>query len=157
MLICADLPNKIEQSDRTAMPTHEWTMAGDEYGSRPRSKHRKPIITLALAGLLGLLAFLYMNGVPGGGAPSLGTKNYSTSVDCQVNTTGSQGTVTINGTITGDSTKYTITVEVLDAASDQRIGSQTFEVRNTKSFGGTTAAQAPIGPAGIECKIVKVT
>ncbi|GAA0269694.1 hypothetical protein GCM10009527_077430 [Actinomadura nitritigenes] len=139
------------------MPTHEWTMANDEYGSRPRRRRKAYlIIALGAAGLLGLLAVLYVSGAPGGGTASLGPKNYSTHVECEVNTTGSQGTVTISGTITGNATRYAVTVEVSDAASHQRIGLQTFEVRGTNTFGGTTAAQAPIGPAGIECKITKV-
>lgn len=139
------------------MPTHEWTMADDDYGSRPRSRRKTYlIIALGVPGLLGLLAVLHLIGAPGGSTPSFGPKSYSTHVDCQVNTTGSQGTVTISGTITGDATSYSVTVEVLDAASHQRIGRQTFEVRGTRTFGGTTAAQAPIGPAGIECKIAKV-
>ncbi len=73
-----------------------------------------------------------------------------------MSTVGSQGTVTINGTITGDAKSYTVTVDVFDAASQQRIGGQTFEVRGTTTFGGTTPAQAPIGPAGINCKITNV-
>lgn len=139
------------------MPTHEWTMANDEYGS-PQRPRRKPylIIALGVLGFLGLLAVLSSVGLPGGRTPSLDPKSYRTNVDCQVNTSGSQGTVTISGTITGDATSYSVTVEVLDAASRQRIGIQTFEVRGTTTFGGTTAAQAPIGPAGIECKIAKV-
>lgn len=139
------------------MPTHEWTMANDEYGSRPRPRRKTfLIIALGLPGLLGLLAVLYSIGALKGNTPSLGPKNYRANVDCQVNAAGSQGTVTISGTITGDATSYSVTVEVLDAASRQRIGLQTFEVRGTKTFGGTSAAQAPIGPAGIECKISKV-
>ncbi|WP_344957192.1 hypothetical protein [Actinomadura miaoliensis] len=153
MLTCADF----DQDDGTAMPTHEWTMANDEYGSRPRPRWKTYLtVALGLSGFLGLLAVLYLISTPGGSTPSLGPKSYSTNVECQVNTTGSQGTVTINGTITGDATSYSVTVEVLDAASHQRIGLQTFEVRGTNTFGGTTAAQAPIGPAGIECKITKV-
>jgi hypothetical protein len=132
-------------------------MAGDEYGSPPHPRRgTRLIIALGVLGVLGVGAALFFFGVPGGGAPSLGPKNYRTSVDCQVNTVGSQSTVTINGTITGDATSYSVTVEVLDAASRQRIGVQTFEVRGTTTFGGTTAAQAPMGSAGIECKIAKV-
>jgi hypothetical protein len=56
----------------------------------------------------------------------------------------------------GDAKSYSVTVEVVDAASRQRIGIQTFEVRGTTTFGGTTAAQAPIGSAGNECEITKV-
>ncbi|MBC6462072.1 hypothetical protein [Actinomadura sp. HBU206391] len=111
---------------------------------------------MGVLGLLGLLAVLSLIGGPGGSASSPASKSYRTNVDCQVNTVGSQGTVTISGTITGDATRYSVTVEVLDAASQQRIGVQTFEVRGTTTFGGTTGAQAPIGPAGIECKIAKV-
>lgn len=114
------------------------------------------IFALGLAGVLGLFAVLYLIGGQGGSPQSLGPKSYSTHVECQVNTAGSQGTVTISGTITGNATRYSVTVEVLDAASHQRIGLQTFEVRGSRTFGGTTAAQAPIGPAGIECKITKV-
>jgi hypothetical protein len=114
------------------------------------------IIALGVLGFLGLLAVLFLIGVPGGSTSSLDSKNYRANVDCQVNTSGSQGTVTISGTIKGDATSYSVTVEVLDAASQQKIGVQTFEVRGTTTFGGTTAAQAPIGPAGIECKIAKV-
>jgi hypothetical protein len=114
------------------------------------------ITVLGVLGFLGLVAVLFLIGLPGGSAPSLGPKSYRTNVDCAVNTIGSQGTVTISGTITGEATSYSVTVEVLDAASKQRIGVQVFEVRGTTTFGGTTAAQAPIGPAGIECKIAKV-
>jgi hypothetical protein len=139
------------------MPTHEWTVANDEYGSRPRPRRKTYlIIAVGVSGLLGLLAVLYLIGALGGSTRSVGPKSYSTHVDCQVNTAGSQSTVTISGTITGDATSYSVTVEVSDAASHQRIGIQTFEVRGTNTFGGTTPAQAPIGPAGIECKIAKV-
>jgi hypothetical protein len=139
------------------MPTHEWTMAGDEYGSPPPPRRKTHlIIALGVLGFLGLVAVLSLIGVPGRSAPSLDSKNYRTNVDCQVNTVGSRSTVTISGTIVGDATSYSVTVEVLDAASHQRIGVQTFEVRGTTSFGGSTAAQVPAGPAGIECKIAKV-
>ncbi|WP_141962680.1 hypothetical protein [Actinoallomurus bryophytorum] len=132
-------------------------MAGDEYGSPPRPRRKtRPIVALGVLGFLGLVTALFLIGVPGGSTPSLGPKNYRTSVDCQVNTVGSRGTVTISGTITGDAARYSVTVEVLDSASQQRIGVQTFEVRGTTTFGGTTEAQAPIGSAGIECKITKV-
>jgi hypothetical protein len=126
-------------------------MADEEYGS-PRRRRRKTqmIVALGVVAFLGVFAVLYKVGVPGS------AKSYSTNVDCQVNTVGSQGTVTINGTISGDATSYSVTVDVLDAASQQRIGGQTFEVRGTTTFGGTTPAEAPIGPAGIECKIAKV-
>lgn len=139
------------------MPTHEWTMANDEYGP-PRRPRRKIVMIIALGvlALVGVFAVLHLLGVPGVDSPSLDRKSYRTNVDCQVNTVGSQGTVTISGTITGDATNYSVTVDVLDAASHQRIGGQTFEVRGTTTFGGTTPAQAPIGPAGIECKIAKV-
>lgn len=139
------------------MPTHEWTMANDEYGP-PRRPWRKAqlIIAFGVLACLGVIAVRYMIGAPGGGTPGLDSKSYKTNVDCQVNTVGSQGTVTISGTISGDARSYSVTVEVFDAASQQRIGGQTFEVRDTTTFGGTTPAQAPIGPAGIECKITKV-
>lgn len=132
-------------------------MADDGYGSRPRPRWKTLlVVAVGSSGLLGLLAVLYLVGGLDGSTPSLGPKNYSTHVECQVNSAGSQGTVTISGTITGDATRYSVTVEVVDAASHQRIGLQTFEVRGTNAFEGTTAAQAPIGPAGIECKITKV-
>lgn len=114
------------------------------------------VLAVALPVLLGLLAVLYLVGALDGTTRSLGPKNYSAHVECQVNSAGSQGTVTVSGTITGDATRYSVTVEVLDAASHQRIGLQTFEVRGTNAFEGTTEAQAPIGPSGIECKITKV-
>ncbi|MGY4772669.1 hypothetical protein ACXC9Q_37650 [Kribbella sp. CWNU-51] len=114
------------------------------------------IIALGVLALFGVFAVLHSIGVPGVDSPSLDRKSYRTNVDCQVNTVGSQGTVTITGTISGDATNYSVTVDVLDAASHQRIGGQTFEVRGTTTFGGTTPAQAPIGSAGIECKIAKV-
>ncbi|WP_406048896.1 hypothetical protein [Kribbella sp. NBC_00889] len=110
------------------------------------------IFAFGVLALLVVFTVLYLIGVPGRSTP----KSYKTNVDCQVNTVGSQGTVTISGTISGDATSYSVTVDVLDAASHQRIGGQTFEVRGTTTFGGTTPAQAPIGPAGIECKIAKV-
>ncbi|TCC52221.1 hypothetical protein E0H75_00020 [Kribbella capetownensis] len=134
------------------MPTSEWTLANDDYGSQSRSRRIRMFIGFGLVALMGVAVVLYLTGVVGGGA----LKSYKTSVDCQVNTVGSQGTVTINGTISGDATSYSVTVEVLDATSQQRIGGQTFEVRGTTTFGGTTPAEAPIGAAGIECKIVKV-
>jgi hypothetical protein len=140
------------------MPTHEWTMAGDEYGS-PRRPRRKTglIITLVVLAVLIVAAALYDRAAPAGSsAPSLDSKSYQTSVNCQVNTIGSQGTVTITGTITGDAPSYSVTVEVLDAATQERIGGQIFEVHGTTTFSGTTPAQAPIGPAGIDCKITQV-
>jgi hypothetical protein len=139
------------------MPTHEWTTADDHYGSRRHPWRRTQlVIGLGVLAVLGVSLVLYFLGASGGSTPAVGSKTYKTSVDCQVNTVGSQGTVTISGTITGDATSYSVTVDVLDAASQQRIGGQTFEVRGTTTFGGTTPAQAPIGPAGIECKIAKV-
>ncbi|GAA4614310.1 hypothetical protein GCM10023195_62390 [Actinoallomurus liliacearum] len=59
-------------------------------------------------------------------------------------------------TISGDSSHFTVTVEVLDTVTKQRLAVQTFEVRGTTTFGGTTPAQAPVGLAGIECRIAKV-
>ncbi len=114
------------------------------------------IIGLVVVGFVGLCAVLYFTGASVGGAPGLGPTNYSTSVNCEVNTVGAQGTVTISGTITGDASSYLVTVDVLDQASQQRIGGQTFEVRDTTTFEGTTAAEATIGPEGIDCKISKV-
>jgi len=131
------------------MPTHEWADGYDALASRRRKTGL--VIVLVLVAVAGVLAALKFAGVPIG-AP----KSYSANVDCQVNTVGAQGTVTISGTITGDATSYSVTVDVLDAASQQRIGGQTFEVRGTTTFGGTTPAEAPIGSAGINCKIVKV-
>jgi hypothetical protein len=114
------------------------------------------IIAVGVLGFLGLVAVLFLIGAPARSAPSLGSKSYRTNVDCQVNTVGSRSTVTISGTIIGDATNYSVTVDVLDAGSHQRISVQTFEVRGTTSFGGNTAARVPVGPAGIECKIAKV-
>ena len=139
------------------MPTHEWATANDGYGSPRRRWGRSQLaIGLGLLACLALALVRYLIGGSGGDAPGLGSQTYHANVDCQVNTVGSQGTVTINGTITGDSPNYSVTVEVLDATSHQQIGGQTFEVRGTTTFGGTTPAEAPIGPAGIECKITKV-
>ncbi|WP_327639535.1 hypothetical protein OHB24_14565 [Kribbella sp. NBC_00482] len=139
------------------MPTHEWATASDGYGSRRRPWRRVQIIIgVGVLACLGVFVVRSMTGAPGEGTPVLDATSYKTNVDCQVNTVGSQGTVTINGTITGDAPSYSVTVDVLDAASHQRIGGQTFEVRDTTTFGGTTPAQAPIGPSGIECKITKV-
>lgn len=140
------------------MPTHEWTLADDDYGRGPR-RPRVPLraLVLGLPILLALLTALHLLGVGAGTDASAGPKSYNTEIECQVNSSGSQGTVAINGTITGNATTYTVTVEVLDAASKQRIGLQTFQVEGTETFGGTTPAQAPIGPAGIICKILKVT
>jgi hypothetical protein len=131
-------------------------MADDRYGSPRRSRKAPLVIAVGVLALLGLFAAIYLADVPGEGSPAVDSKSYSTSVDCKVNMVGSQGTVTISGTITGDAASYSVTVDVLDAASQQRIGGQTFEVRGTTTFGGTTPAQAAIGPAGIDCKIVKV-
>ncbi|MGC4943807.1 hypothetical protein [Kribbella sp. DT2] len=80
------------------------------------------IIGLVVLVFVGLCAVLYFTGASLGGAPSLGPTNYSTSVNCEVNTVGAQGTVTISGTITGDASSYLVTVDVLDQASQQRIG-----------------------------------
>jgi hypothetical protein len=133
-------------------------MANEEYGSlRRRRRKTQMIIAFGVLAFLAVFAVLYLISVRGGSTPSLDSKSYKTNVNCQVNTVGSQGTVTISGTISGDATNYSVTVEVLDAASHQRIGGQTFEVRGTTTFGGITPAQAPIGPAGIECKIAKVS
>lgn len=57
----------------------------------------------------------------------------------------------------GNAADYAVTVEVFDTASRQRLAVQTFEVHGTTTFGGTTAAQAPLGPDGIECEITKVS
>ncbi|WP_405070790.1 hypothetical protein OG558_14805 [Kribbella sp. NBC_01510] len=114
-------------------------MANEEYGSRPRRRRKTyMIIAFGVLAFLGVVAVLYVIGEPGG------AKSYRTTVDCQVNTVGSQGAVTISGTISGDAASYSVTVDVLDAASHQRIGGQTFEVRGTTTFGGTTPAQAPL-------------
>jgi hypothetical protein len=137
------------------MPTNEWTMANDSYGSPHRSRRKTPlIIGLIVVAFAGVVALLHYTGAAEGLGPG---KSYSTNVDCQANTVGTQGTVTINGTITGDAASYSVTVEVLDAATQQLMSTQTFEVRGTTTFGGTTAAQAPIGPAGIDCKITNVS
>lgn len=132
------------------MPTYDWTVQGDDHGSRRRRTHK--IIGLVVLAFFGVVAVVYAVDALGGNVP----KNYRTSVDCQVDTVGSQSTVTINGTIYGDATNYSVTVEVLDAASQQKIGGQTFEVRGETTFGGTALAQAPVGTAGIECKVSKV-
>jgi hypothetical protein len=131
------------------MPTHEWAEGFDPLASTKRRTGL--IVGVIVVAVVGVVAGLKFAGVPVG-VP----KNYSANVDCRVNTVGDQGTVTISGTITGDAASYVVTVDVLDAASQQRIGGQTFEVRGTTTFEGTTPAQAPIGSAGIGCKIVKV-
>ncbi|MFI5710704.1 hypothetical protein [Kribbella sp. NPDC051620] len=133
-------------------------MADDRYGS-PRQPRRKTgmIITVVVLAFLALVTALYLKAGPtAGGTPPLDTKSYQTNVNCQANTVGSQGTVTITGTITGDASSYSVTVEVLDKATQQRIGGQTFEVQGTTSFTGTTPTESPFGPAGIDCKITKV-
>jgi hypothetical protein len=131
------------------MPTQEWAEGYNALAGRRRRTGL--VIVLVLVAVAGVLVALKFAGVPIGGPT-----NYSANVDCQVNTVGDVGTVTITGTITGDARNYSVTVDVLDAASQQRIGGQTFEVRGTTTFGGTTPAEAPIGSAGIDCKIVKV-
>ncbi|MFB9830752.1 hypothetical protein [Actinoallomurus acaciae] len=68
------------------------------------------IIVLGVLGFLGLVVVLSLVDMPGGSAPSLDSKNYRANVDCQVNTVGSQGTVTISGTIAGDAASYSVTV-----------------------------------------------
>src|SRR3954453_12412917 len=118
------------------MQTHEWA---DGHDSVTNGKRKTGLVVgLGLVPGAAVLVGLKFAGVPIG-APT----NYSANVDCQVDTVGSVGTVTITGTITGDATNYSVTVDVLDAMSQQRIGGQTFEVRGTTTFGGTTPAQAP--------------
>lgn len=141
------------------MPTHEWTLAPDPYGRGGRHRNKKALIIAAIImGATGLIVVLRLlaPALSGEETARLGSRSYDAQVDCQVNTSGGAGTVTISGTITGDSSRFTVTVEVLDAATKQRIAEQTFDVRGTTTFGGTTAAQAPMGPAGIECRIAKV-
>ncbi|QKW32852.1 hypothetical protein HUT06_01380 [Actinomadura sp. NAK00032] len=141
------------------MPTHEWTLAPDPYGRGGRDTNKKALIIavaiMGVAGLVAVLAFL-LPGLSGEGTAQVGPKSYNAQVECQVNTVDGVGTVTINGTITGDASRYKVTVEVLDAASRQSIGETTFDVRDTTTFSGTTAAQAPVGPKGIDCRITKV-
>lgn len=141
------------------MPTHEWTLAQDPYGRGGRGTNKKALIVAAVimgvTGLIAVLGFLVPT-LSGKGTPQVGSKSYNAQVDCQVNTVGGAGTVTISGTITGDSSRFKVTVEVLDAATKQRISEATFDVRGTTTFGGTTPAQASVGPAGIECRIAKV-
>ncbi|MFC5751570.1 hypothetical protein [Actinomadura rugatobispora] len=141
------------------MPTHEWTLAQDPYGRGGRRRNKKALIIAAvIMGVTGLIAVLglLVPALSGEGTPRLGSKSYDAQVDCQVNTVGGAGTVTISGTIKGDSSRFKVTVEVLDAATKQRIGERTFDVRDTTTFSGATAAQASVGPAGIECRIAKV-
>ena len=141
------------------MPTHEWTLAQDPYGRGGRDTNKKALIIAAVimgaAGLMAVLAYLVPT-LSGEGTPQIGSRSYNARVECQVSAVGGVGTVTINGTITGDSSRFKVTVEVLDAASKQPIGEATFDVRDTTTFGGTTPAQAAVGPAGIECRIAKV-
>ncbi|TDD65041.1 hypothetical protein E1293_40740 [Actinomadura darangshiensis] len=141
------------------MPTHEWTLAEDPYGGGGRGTSKKALIIAAVimgvTGLIVVLGFLVPT-LSGDGTPKVGSKPYNARVECQVNTVGGAGTVTVSGTITGDSSRFKVTVEVLDSATKQRIGEATFDVRDTTTFGGTTPAQAPVGPAGIECRIAKV-
>lgn len=141
------------------MPTHEWTLAQDPYGGGGRGTNKKALIIAAViigaSGLLAVLAFLDPT-LSGEGTPKVGPKSYSTQVECQVRTVDGVGTVTISGTITGDASRYKVTVEVLDAETKQRIGEATYDVRGTTTFGGTTPAQTPVGSSGIECRITKV-
>ncbi|MFI6517883.1 hypothetical protein ACIBF1_20170 [Spirillospora sp. NPDC050679] len=141
------------------MPTHEWTLARDPHGPGDRRRHRKALLIAVLVpGVIGLLFLLRLlaPGLFGEDAPRLGHRNYSAKVNCQVESSGGVGTVTISGTVKGDSSRFKVTVEVLDAATKQRIGGRTFDVRDTTAFSGTTPAQAPAGPEGIECRIVEV-
>ncbi|MFC9970263.1 hypothetical protein ACFVH6_05100 [Spirillospora sp. NPDC127200] len=141
------------------MPTHEWTLARDPHGPGDRRRHRKALLIAVLVpGVIGLLFLMRQlaPGLFGEDAPRLGHRNYNAKVNCQVETGGGVGTVTINGTITGDSSRFKVKVEVLDAATKQRIGERTFDVRDTTTFSGTTEAQAPAGPEGIDCRIVEV-
>ncbi|MFD0899468.1 hypothetical protein [Actinomadura sediminis] len=141
------------------MPTHEWTLAQDPHGRGGRRRStRALIIATIILSVTGLIVVLGLLGPARSGeeTPRLGAKSYDVQVDCQVNTAGGTGTVTISGTIKGDSSRFKVTVEVLDAATKERIGQRTFDVRDTTTFSGTTAAQAPVGPAGIECRITKV-
>ncbi|MEV5754904.1 hypothetical protein AB0L00_44485 [Actinoallomurus sp. NPDC052308] len=141
------------------MPTHEWTLADDRPGrGGPRKRRKALIAVLVLSGAIALFVVLRLL-VPGSfeqGGPRLGHRTYNAKVDCQAQTSGDSATVTIGGTISGDSPHFTVTVEVLDTATKQRLAVQTFEVRGTTTFGGTTPAQAPVGPAGIDCRIAKV-
>jgi hypothetical protein len=141
------------------MPTHEWTLAQDPYGGGGQGGNKKALMiaiaVMGVAGLIAVLAFL-VPALSGDGTPKVGPKSYNAQVECQVKSAGGAGTVTISGTITGEASRFQVTVEVPDAESKQRIGGATFDVRDTTTFGGTTAAEAPVGPAGIECRIAKV-
>ncbi|MGK5552412.1 hypothetical protein ACSNOI_12440 [Actinomadura kijaniata] len=137
------------------MPTHEWTLAHDPHGRDGRKRNRRAlVIAVAVPSLIALVTLV--PALTGKGAPRPGGRTYNARVNCQVNTVNGTGTVSINGTVEGDSSRFQVTVEVLDAATGRRIGQQTFDVRDTKAFSGTTRAQAPPGPAGIECRIAKV-
>ncbi|GAA0366171.1 hypothetical protein NE235_02555 [Actinoallomurus spadix] len=141
------------------MPTHEWTLADDRPGMGGPRKGRKALIAvLVIVGAIALFVVLrpFAPGLGEQGGPKLGHRTYNAKVGCQVDSSGDSGTVTIDGTISGDAPHFTVTVEVLDAATKQRLAVRTFEVRGTTKFGGTTPAQAPLGPAGIECRISKV-
>ncbi|MGI5166253.1 hypothetical protein ACQEU3_18025 [Spirillospora sp. CA-253888] len=141
------------------MPTHEWTLAHDPHGPTGRRRHRKALLIAVLVpGVIGLLFLLrtLAPGLFGEDAPRLGHRTYNAQVNCQVDSGGGAGTVTINGTVKGDSSRFKVTVEVLDAATGQRIGQRTFDVRDTTTFSGTTPAEAAAGPAGIECRITEV-
>lgn len=141
------------------MPTHEWTLAQDPYGrGGRRRKKRASVIGAVVMGAVGLIVVLglLVPALSGEGTPRLGSKTYDAQVECQVSTVGGVGTVTISGTIEGDASRYKVTVEVLDAASKQRLAERTFDVRGTRTFSGTTAAQGPVGQAGIECQITNV-
>ncbi|MBE1533494.1 hypothetical protein [Actinomadura algeriensis] len=142
------------------MPTHEWTLARDPYGPGGQRKNKKALIVAAIImGVVGVIVVLglLVPAASGEKTPRLGAKSYDAQVDCQVSTVGGTGTVTISGTIKGDSSHYRVTVEVRDAETQQRIAEQTFDVRTNTTFNGTTPARAPAGPAGIECQITKVT
>ncbi|OLT35571.1 hypothetical protein BJF79_32285 [Actinomadura sp. CNU-125] len=141
------------------MPTHEWTLADDRPGGGgPRNFRTALIVVAVLSVAVAVLVALRLLG-PGSseeGVPKLGHKTYEAQVDCRVNSSGDSGTVTIDGTIRGESSRFEVTVEVLDTATKQRLALQTFEVSGTTTFGGTTPAQAPVGSAGIECRITEV-
>ncbi|RSN64515.1 MULTISPECIES: hypothetical protein [Actinomadura] len=141
------------------MPTHEWTLAQDPHGPGGRRRPKSSsIIGAAIIGVVALTAVLglLVPALSGEGVPRLGSKSYEAEVDCQVSTAGGIGMVTINGTIEGDASRYKVTVEVLDAETKQRIAEQTFDVRDTATFGGTTPSRISASPTGIECRITKV-
>ncbi len=119
-------------------------LAQDPYGQGGRGTNKKALIIAAVimgvTGLIVVLGFLVPT-LSGEGTPQVGSKNYNAQVECRVNTVGGAGTVTISGTITGDSSRFKVTVEVLDAATKQRIGEATFDVRDTTTFSGTTATR----------------